>query len=94
MQIISNMSSSDIDALATETWSVFVDQQEFKVLDLFTQCGLTSSNGEAKKLMQQWSLYINEIKVEDPQIVLWDSDFLNWILLLRKGKKSFKVVKR
>jgi len=55
-----------------------------KVLDAFTQVGLTSSNGDAKKMMQSGSLFINEIKVEDPQMIISKKDFINGMLLLRK----------
>jgi len=66
---------------------------EAKVLDIFTETGLTSSNGDAKKMIQSGSLFINEIKVEDPQIIVSKKDFINGVLLLRKGKKQFKIVK-
>lgn len=91
--IITSMSQSDIEALIKEVGAIDAPA-ELKVLDLFTQSGLTSSNGEAKKMMQQGSLYVNEIKAEDPQKTFTESDFVNWILLLRKGKKSFKVIKK
>ncbi|MEI8091084.1 MAG: hypothetical protein WCG98_02280 [bacterium] len=66
---------------------------ECRVIDLFVQSGLTESNGEAKKLMTSGSLFCNEVKVEDPQQMISKKDFANGILLLRKGKKVFKVVK-
>jgi tyrosyl-tRNA synthetase len=62
------------------------------VLDLFTESGLTASNGEAKKMIQSWSLYINEVKVDDPQKVLSKNDFINGVVLLRKWKKQFKLI--
>ena len=64
-----------------------------KVLDIFTEVGLTSSNGDAKKMIQSGSLYINEIKVEDVQLVVSSKDFINGVLLLRKGKKQYKIVR-
>lgn len=93
LELISTMSTEEIDALIQELGSTKISENT-KVLDLFTQSGLTSSNGEAKKMMQQWSLFINENKIEDPQQTIKDSDFINGILLLRKGKKNFKVGKK
>ena len=93
IEIIASMTPGDIDALIQEVGSIPAPV-ELKVLDLFTQSGLTSSNGEAKKMMQQGSLYVNEIKAEDTQKTFSSADFVNGILLLRKGKKSFKVVKK
>ncbi|MDD3262273.1 MAG: tyrosine--tRNA ligase [Candidatus Absconditabacteria bacterium] len=93
IEIITSMTQEDIDALIQEVGSIPAPA-ELKVLDLFTQSGLTASNGEAKKMMQQGSLYVNETKAEDTQKTFTDTDFVNGILLLRKGKKSFKVVKK
>jgi tyrosyl-tRNA synthetase len=93
IEIIKSMTPGDIDALIQEVGSIPATA-ELKVLDLFTQSGLTSSNGEAKKMMQTGSLFVNEIKAEDPQRIFTNADFVNGILLLRKGKKSFKVIKK
>ena len=64
-----------------------------RILDLFTQSGLTSSNGDAKKMVQSGALFVNEKKVEDPQMMLSKADATNGILLIRKGKKQFKIIK-
>jgi len=90
IEIIKNMSASDIDALWKETGSI-ESPAELKVLELFTQAGLTLSNGDAKKLIQSGSLFVNEIKIEDMQKIFTQDDFINWVLLLRKWKKTFKI---
>lgn len=64
-----------------------------KVLDIFTEIGLTSSNGDAKKMIQSGSLFINEVKVEDPQMILTKDMGVNDVILLRKGKKQYKIVR-
>jgi len=71
-----------------------VEDGGLKILDLCTTSELTESNGEAKKLIQSGSLFCNEVKVEDPQMMISKNDFVNGIVLLRKGKKVFKVVKK
>jgi tyrosyl-tRNA synthetase len=53
---------------------------------------LTSSNGDAKKLIASGSLYCNEEKVTDLQQIVKKDDFIKGILLLRKGKKQYKLV--
>jgi len=70
-----------------------IENLKLKILDVCTASGLVESNGEAKKLIQSGSLFCNEVKVEDPQMIVKKDDFVNGILLLRKGKKVFKVVK-
>lgn len=97
MWFLKEFKPEDIDALYKETWGVRLEawgiEGWFKVLDLFTQAWLTSSNGEAKKMITQWALFCNETKVKDPQKTFNQEDFINGILLLRKGKKQFKIVK-
>lgn len=89
---IKTMSWDDIKALQKETGGCEISGAEFKLLDLFTQAGLTESNGEAKKLIAAGSLYCNENKITDLQHMIKKQDFINGVLLLRKGKKQFKIV--
>ncbi|MFZ2151320.1 MAG: tyrosine--tRNA ligase [Candidatus Absconditicoccaceae bacterium] len=93
MKLISEFNKDDIDALYAETGGIDMKGSDMKALDIFTEVGLTSSNGDAKKMIQSGSLFINEIKVEDPQMIISKENFVNGVLLLRKGKKQFKVVK-
>lgn len=100
MDTIKWFNESDLDALAVETWWINVKESGIgnlesgiKVLDMFTEVGLTSSNGDAKKMIQSASLFINEEKISNPQMIISKENFVNGILLLRKGKKQFKVVR-
>lgn len=100
MELIKKFNKEDICALYKETGGIDLTKTEdldwkawIKVLDIFTKVWLTNSNGEAKKMIQSDSLFINEEKIKDPQILISEWDFINGILLLRKGKKQFKVVK-
>jgi len=100
METIKWFTQDDIEALAQETgsisienWKLEIENWTLKVVDMFTEVGLTSSNGDAKKMIQSGSLYINEVKVEDMQLVVSSKDFINGVLLLRKGKKQYKIVR-
>jgi tyrosyl-tRNA synthetase len=99
METISSFNQEGLEALAQETgyitikWEMRDEKWEIKTLDIFTQSGLTSSNGDAKKMLQSWALFVNEVKVEDPQMTLSPKDAINGIVLLRKWKKQFKIVK-
>ncbi len=99
IQTIKTMSHNDLQALQKETggYSLTLEtwnnNPDWKVLDIFTQSGLTESNGEAKKLIASWSLYCNEIKITDVQHVVKLEDFVNDALLLRKGKKQYKILR-
>ena len=94
METIATLDKETMQAFAEETGSIVMKDKEAKILDLFTESGLTSSNGDAKKLLASGSLFCNEVKVEDPQMMVTKNNFVNGMLLLRKGKKVFKVVKK
>ena len=91
LAIMSKMSDDEKSALARETWSVKL-QWESRLLDLIVESGLASSNWETKKMIQAGSIYFNEEKVEDIQKVITSNDLINWIGLLRKWKKSYKLI--
>jgi hypothetical protein len=50
-----------------------------------------SDSPEKLSITQKW-IYVNEKVVENLDHNLSDSDFINWICLLRKGKKNFKIL--
>ena len=60
------------------------------VLTLMVKAGLTSSNGEARRLVQQGAVKLNDEVVEDPkkQVVVADGD------VLRCGKRRFARIVR
>lgn len=92
MPLISWLSVTNIDALYTAVGWITLSG-EHKLLDLCTQSGLTESNGEAKKQIQAGAIFMNENKVEDLQKIVSVQDTVNGIILLRKGKKVFKLIK-
>lgn len=65
------------------------DLEENKgLLSMLTFVGLTKSNGEARRLVQQGGIKINEEKVEDFSIELTE-DLFEEGLIVQKGKKVF-----
>ena len=92
LELISKMSDDEKTALARETWSVKMEWDEVRLLDLVVQSGLASSNGEVKKMIQAGSIYFNEEKVEDIQKTVKSDDLVNGVGLLRKWKKSYKLI--
>ena len=65
------------------------------VLTLMVRCGLCKSNGEARRLIEQGGVSINDVKVTDPKASVTDADFGDkGYLVIKKGKKVFhKAVK-
>ena len=58
------------------------------ILDLMVVCGLAASNSEARRLVQQGGVFVNDEKV--PAVnVSYTAEDLKAGLKLRKGKKVF-----
>jgi tyrosyl-tRNA synthetase len=94
-EIIKILNNEDKLALYKELWWIETTHKDLptsRLVDLLTNTGLTASNGEAKKLIQSGWVFCNEIKIEDINYTLTENDFTNWICLIRKGKKNYKVV--
>ena len=61
---------------------------EIGILAMMVKGGLAASNGEARRLVQQGGVSVNDEKVTDPKFALEKSAFENEVIL-KKGKKVF-----
>ena len=59
------------------------------VFDAFRESGLCKSNGEARRLMNQGGLYLNQEPLSDPDYRITKDDFKEGSVLLRAGKKRY-----
>ncbi len=91
MQMLNEFSREEIQALARETGSCEINENEIRVLELLVKCGIVDSNGEAKKMIAQGAIYINENKISDISAEFTAQDASNGVLLIRKGKKNYKI---
>ena len=86
-------SSTIVDAGGSEAESPSVRieravlENGFTVADAFVAAGLTSSKGEARRLIRQGGAYVGEKRVEDENQPLSEEAFTDNVLDLRKGKK-------
>jgi len=74
------------------TWWYLVNSPENKLIDLLVGSWLYSSNWEAKKAIKAQAVSLNENKITDIGYVLSENDYVNWLALLRKGKKNYATV--
>ena len=58
------------------------------ILNLMVACGLAASNGEARRLVQQGGVFVNDEKVPDHTFAV-TKEMLTQGVKLRKGKKVF-----
>ncbi|MDO5397636.1 MAG: tyrosine--tRNA ligase [bacterium] len=62
------------------------------VLDMLVKTGLLKSKGEARRLVQQNGLTINDAKYTDVNGVVTEDMFVDGSLIIKKGKKTFHRV--
>ncbi|MCH8873274.1 tyrosine--tRNA ligase [candidate division KSB1 bacterium] len=58
-------------------------------VDIFAEVRLTSSKGEARRLIQQGGAYVNQNKIESIESVINDSNLDDHSVMLRAGKKRY-----
>ncbi|WP_104105777.1 tyrosine--tRNA ligase [Nocardioides sp. 616] len=64
------------------------------VVDLLVGSGLAKSKGEARRTIAEGGAYVNNVRVEDPDLIPSEADLLGgaW-LVLRRGKKKIAGVR-
>lgn len=68
--------------------------QGISIVELTKNAGLTTSNGEAIKLIKGNGLALNKVKVSDQQMIVNQASLINGkYILLQKGKKDYCLVK-
>lgn len=67
-------------------------EQGYYIVRLLKELGLASSNGEARRLIKQGGIYLNEQQLADSELDLTPDHFVDQALILRKGKKIYHRV--
>jgi tyrosyl-tRNA synthetase len=82
-----------LGAALREAGSTQVSGQLPGMVDLMVDSGLAKSRGEARRTIGEGGAYLNNVRVEDPELVPGPEDLLggSW-LVLRRGKKNFAGV--
>ena len=63
------------------------------ILDLLFETNLVSSKSEARRLVEQNGISINQIKVTDVNRIIEEPDFKDGFIVVQKGKKVFLKIK-
>lgn len=65
-----------------------------KLLDLMVEIGLQASKGEARRLLKNGGVYLNNEKIEDENFVIQNNHLIsNHLLLIGAGKKNKMIVR-
>ena len=82
----------DIESLPTATLSRARLEAGIAPAELFTEVGLTPSRGEAKRLIKQGGLYVNDERIDSLERMLTLKDVGPSGMLLKAGKKKIHRV--
>ena len=77
------------DMSAVPTTEVAKDQIGVTIVDLLVSTKIMPSKGEARRLIQQGGLTVNDEKVEDTSMVVAEKDFIDGSIMIRRGKKNY-----
>ena len=64
-------------------------EENISILDAIITAGMAPSKGQARTLINQGGITLNDEKVADVNYVLSDDDFKDGYAILRKGKKVY-----
>lgn len=81
--------SGNVDAMPNSALPAARLAEGVGVLEIFTEVGLTKSRGEARRMLQQGGIYVNDTRITqvDKQITAADSQPDG--IILRAGKKKY-----
>jgi tyrosyl-tRNA synthetase len=76
----------------TEMSKADFDGQGLGLLNLLKEIGLTASNSEGRRVVEQGGVTLNGKTVTDPAYIVTAADFEGDSLKIRKGKKKYHVI--
>ena len=81
--------SGGSDRSSMPTLEIEKNKLSLNIVDLLVETKILPSKSEVRRLIKQGGLSINDNKVEDPNLVLSESDFVDGTVLIRRGKKTY-----
>jgi len=79
----------DIEAMPTTVITSVRLAEGISPMEIFAEVGLTSSRGEARRLIKQGGLYVNDQKLESLDVLIKNESLTPDGILLRAGKKKY-----
>ncbi len=91
-ELFDNSKGASENAPTTEVAKAEIEKG-LSVIEALKLTGLAKSNSEARTLIEQGGVSLNEIKITDIGAVIGDEHINGDIVLIKKGKKSFHQIK-
>ncbi len=93
MDILKQFDENWIENLFKEVGGIKISEIEKSILDILPESWLVKSKSEARKMIRNGAIFLNEKKIENEKYKLTENDLINWkVALLRKGKKNYKLI--
>ena len=74
--------------------TVKIDDENISLIDLIVLTGIAPSKGQARKLIEQGGVSLNDEKITDVTYKLEEKDFAEGYAILKKGKKVFYKIEK
>ena len=71
-----------------------LEDKNISILDAMIKVGIAPSKGQARTLINQGGISLNDSKVTDVTLMLSDNDFKDGYAILKKGKKVFHKLEK
>jgi tyrosyl-tRNA synthetase len=85
--------SGDSESIPTTIVSKEQLEKGLNIIDLLVMTGLAPSKGEARRLVAQGGVLVEDSKVESIDIAISTDDFKDGKLIIKKGKKTYHRIK-
>ena len=69
--------------------TVELENKNISIVDAIVLCNIAPSKGQARTLINQGGISLNDVKITDTTYILSDNDFSDGYAILKKGKKIF-----
>jgi tyrosyl-tRNA synthetase len=95
---LTDLSDADLEPIVADAPATDVRRAELEaglpVLDLVLRVGLVDSKSEARRLLAQGGVYLNNVRIDDAARVVGAADLATEsMMLLRAGKKKIRIVR-
>ncbi len=96
---IEGLSDRELESIFADVPSTSIERArleagDLSLIDLLVETGLQKSKGQARRLLEQGGVYINNDRNDDPQAVVTLEHLASEsMLVLRAGKKNYHVVR-
>lgn len=91
------LDAETLESIAADIPSCLMKREQIigkKILDSLVETGLQTSKGEARRLMKNGGVYINNEKVEDENLIFHDRHLISSrLILLAAGKKNKMLIR-